>query len=130
MHAMDHIVLPALQQFGPELIVVASGLDANGVDPLARILLHSDSYREMTFKLMAAADELCDGKLTIIHEGGYAEAYVPFCGLAVCETLAGERTAVEDPFLELIKMQQPAAHFIDFQKQVLDNQKSSLSSPS
>ncbi len=126
MHAFDNIVLPALQAYQPEIIIVASGLDANGVDPLARILLQSDSYRSMTEKLMGAADELCDEKMVVIHEGGYAEAYVPFCGLAVCEALSGERTAVEDPFLELINLQQPSPQFVGFQKQVLDGQKADL----
>jgi acetoin utilization deacetylase AcuC-like enzyme len=45
---MDRIVLPALHRFQPELIVVASGLDANALDPLARMLAQSDTYREMT----------------------------------------------------------------------------------
>ena len=42
---MRRIVQPALQRFRPELIVVACGYDANAVDPLARMLLHSDSFR-------------------------------------------------------------------------------------
>jgi hypothetical protein len=32
----------------------------------------------------------------MIHEGGYAAAYVPFCGLAILEQLSGQRT-IEDP---------------------------------
>ena len=47
-------------------------------------------------------------------------AYVPFCGLALIETLSGERTEVEDPFLGLIKAQQPNERFDAFQKQLLD----------
>lgn len=93
--AMDRVVLPALRRFAPELIIVASGLDAGAFDPLGRQLLHSDSYREMTASLLEAGD----GRLLLIHEGGYSEAYVPFCGVAVLETLVGE-CRVEDPFLE------------------------------
>ena len=40
LHAFNQLVIPALESFKPDLIVVASGLDANGVDPLARMLLH------------------------------------------------------------------------------------------
>jgi acetoin utilization deacetylase AcuC-like enzyme len=93
--AMDRVVLPALRRFAPDLIIVASGLDASAFDPLGRQLLHSDSYRAMTESLLDAGD----GRLLLIHEGGYSEAYVPFCGVAVLETLVGERR-VEDPFLE------------------------------
>lgn len=107
LQAMQDIVVPALERFAPELIVVACGYDANGVDPLARMLLHSDSFRAMTALLKEAAERHCDGRLVMVHEGGYAEAYVPFCGLAVLEEMAGIRTVVEDPMLPLLQLQQP-----------------------
>ena len=110
--AMDRIVLPALSRFKPDLIVVASGLDANALDPLARMLAHSDTYRAMTERLMQAADTLCQGRLVMIHEGGYSEAYVPFCGHAVMETLAARRTQVIDPFLDFLMAQQPPPEFL------------------
>ena len=39
------------------------------------------------------------GKLVMSHEGGYSPVYVPYCGLAVLETMSGVRTPVEDPYL-------------------------------
>jgi hypothetical protein len=77
------------------------------MDPLARMQLHSDSFRAMTEQVQQAADRLCGGKLVMVHEGGYAESYVPFCGLAVMEALSGIRTEVQDPLLEFIQQQQP-----------------------
>jgi acetoin utilization deacetylase AcuC-like enzyme len=109
--AMDRIVLPALARFRPDLIVVASGLDANGLDPLARMLAHSGTYRAMTAALMQAADTLCDGRLVLVHEGGYSEVMVPFCGHAIMETLSGERTQVTDPLLDFLAAQQPPPEF-------------------
>lgn len=109
--ALDRIVLPALNRFKPDLIVVASGLDANALDPLARMLAHSETYRAMTGRLMQAADTLCQGRLVMVHEGGYSEAYVPFCGQAILETLSGQRTKVIDPFLDFIMAQQPPPEF-------------------
>jgi len=109
--ALDRVVLPALQRFRPELIVVASGLDANALDPLARMLAHSDTYRAMTTRLMQVADTLCGGKLVMVHEGGYSEAYVPFCGQAIMEALSGKRTRVIDPFLDFLSAQQPPPEF-------------------
>ncbi|MFG6082910.1 class II histone deacetylase [Paracoccus litorisediminis] len=107
MRAMSQIVLRALDAFHPEVIIVACGFDANALDPLARMQLHSDSFREMTRMMIEAADRLCGGKLLLVHEGGYSEAYVPFCGLAVIEELTGHRTAVDDPLLPFITLQQP-----------------------
>lgn len=119
-YAFERIVLPALERFRPELIVVASGLDASAVDPLARMQLHSDSYRFMTRAVKDAAQRLCAGRLVVVHEGGYSEAYVPFCGLAIVEALAGVRTDVADPMLELAIAQQPGERFLAFQRGLLD----------
>jgi len=95
--AFDRIVMPAIRAFHPGLIVVAAGFDAAASDPLGRMLCHSDTYRQMTRRLKNAARDLCSGRLLICHEGGYSPTYAPFCGLAVLEELAGERTAVTDP---------------------------------
>jgi acetoin utilization deacetylase AcuC-like enzyme len=115
LRAFEKIVVPALQAFAPDLIVVASGLDANGLDPLARQLLHSDTFRAMTQMVADAADRLCGGKMVVVHEGGYSEAYVPFCGQAVVEALLGETTDVVDPALGMIIAQQPSPETLAFQ---------------
>ena len=62
---MQRIVEPAIQDFKPDLIIVACGFDANAVDPLARQLLYSESYRAMTRLMMDTAGRLCDGKLAL-----------------------------------------------------------------
>jgi acetoin utilization deacetylase AcuC-like enzyme len=120
MYAMERIVIPAIQGYRPDLIVVASGYDANDFDPLGRMMLHSESYRELMQSVMALADTYCQGRLVVVHEGGYAEAVVPFCGHALVEALAGEKTEVEDPFLDFAMAQQPFEHFRKFQRQVID----------
>jgi acetoin utilization deacetylase AcuC-like enzyme len=101
--AFTQVVVPALLRFRPELVLVASGLDANGMDPLARQMLHSDGYRLLTRLVMQAADEACAGRLVLVHEGGYSPFVVPFCGIAILETLSGVRTGVDDPFLQPIE---------------------------
>ena len=98
----DRVVLPALRAFRPELILVASGLDASAMDPLASMMMTSDGYRELTRMLKAVAQELCGGRLVACHEGGYSPAYVPYCGLAIIEELAGVRTGLDDPLLPLL----------------------------
>ena len=61
------------------------------------MMAYSETYRAMTRMSMAAADELCGGRLVLSHEGGYSPLYVPFCGLAVMEELSGVKTPVDDP---------------------------------
>lgn len=100
--AMERIVAPALARHSPQLVIVASGLDASGMDPLGQMMLHSDSYRALTRIVMDAARESCGGRLVVCHEGGYSPFIVPFCGLALIETLAGVRTTVDDPYLPIL----------------------------
>jgi len=126
MDAMELLVAPALRAFAPELIVVASGLDANGFDPLSRMQAHSGTFRALTAQVMDLAEEICGGRLVAVHEGGYAEVVVPFCGLAVVEQLSGRRTAVVDPFEEVLEGQQPPADFDDFQRRRLEAQRDEL----
>jgi acetoin utilization deacetylase AcuC-like enzyme len=99
--ALAQVVVPALDRFRPELILVASGFDASFMDPLGHQLLHSGFYRRATRVLLDAAARHCEGRIALAHEGGYSAGYVPFLGLATIEELAGERTGVEDPFLPL-----------------------------
>jgi acetoin utilization deacetylase AcuC-like enzyme len=101
--AFEQVVLPALKAYKPDLIVVPSGFDASGADPLGRMMLHSDTYRDMARMLMEAADDLCGGRLVMSHEGGYSAAYVPYCGLAVMEQLSGIKTHIDDPFLPVFR---------------------------
>jgi acetoin utilization deacetylase AcuC-like enzyme len=126
LSAIDDIVIPALRQFAPDLIVVASGLDANAVDPLARQLLHSDSFRAMTQRMVDLADAMCGGRLVVVHEGGYAEAYVPFCGLAILEALAGKRSPVIDPELDFFIAQQPDERMLDFHRILISEMRNVL----
>src|SRR3981081_2415264 len=88
--------------YRPELILVASGLDASAMDPLASMMMTSEGYRELTRLLLAVAREGCDGRLVACQEGGYSPAYVPYCGLAIIEELAGVRTGLDDPLLPLL----------------------------
>ncbi|UGY14841.1 class II histone deacetylase [Bradyrhizobium septentrionale] len=100
--AFERVVLPALHRFVPDMIVVASGFDASGVDPLGRMMLSSAAYREMTRMLRAAAKTLCNGRILMTHEGGYSEMYAPYCGLAVLEELSGIKTDIADPWEPLM----------------------------
>lgn len=123
-HAFDEVVAPALMQFKPDLIMIASGFDASHVDPLGRMMLLSEDYGTLTKKLIDTADAVCQGRLVFSHEGGYSPFYVPFCGLTVLETLTGHKTEINDPYLEYWKdmpgrlLTQPQAELV---KSVQDN---------
>jgi len=64
-------LLPAMQAFRPELVLVSAGFDARVQEPLCNFLLHDEDFAEMTRKVMAIADEYADGRLVSVLEGGY-----------------------------------------------------------
>jgi acetoin utilization deacetylase AcuC-like enzyme len=64
-------ILPALDRFAPELMVVSAGFDAHRRDPLAQLRLESDDFRWVTEELLALARRHTGGKLVSSLEGGY-----------------------------------------------------------
>jgi len=67
----DEIVLPAMQRYTPELILVSVGFDAHWNDPLANMQLTLNGYDRLARSLLAAAGELCEGRIVFVLEGGY-----------------------------------------------------------
>jgi len=114
LEAMARIVLPALHRFAPEVIVVACGYDAAAVDPLGRMLATAETFRAMTRMMSEAADTLCSGRLVLVHEGGYSEVYVPFCGHAVLEEMSAATIHAADPMAETLAKRQPDARLDAF----------------
>jgi len=102
------------------MIIVACGFDAAMVDPLARMQANADTFAEMTRAIKETAQELCGGKLVLVHEGGYSEFYVPFCGHATIAALAGVENAAPDPMKAGFDIRQPTAEFDAFLKASID----------
>ena len=126
LHAMERIVLPQIEAFGPDMIIVACGFDASAIDPLARMLATSETFAEMTKRTKALAERVCDGKLVLVHEGGYSEAYVPFCGHATIQALSGSAIHAPDPFAETFQRRQPGPRFDAFLKAEIDHMAAEL----
>ena len=99
-HAFAEVVVPALDAFRPQLLIVASGLDANAMDPLGRMMLTAAAYGDLTRTLLDVAARHCDGRLVVAHEGGYSPELVPFCALAVVEALSGIETDAKGTILQ------------------------------
>jgi acetoin utilization deacetylase AcuC-like enzyme len=71
LDAFRRDVLPNLDGFRPELLMVSAGFDAHRDDPLAQMRLTESSYAAMTDMLTEAADTYCQGRLVSVLEGGY-----------------------------------------------------------
>ena len=114
LHAIDRIATPAIKAFKPDIIIVACGYDASVIDPLSSTLATADTFRQMTQKIKDLAIKVCKGKLVLVHEGGYSEVYVPFCGHATIEALSGSAITAPDPFKRAFEIRQPNPRFDAF----------------
>ncbi|MCL4134658.1 UNVERIFIED_CONTAM: hypothetical protein GTU68_066641 [Idotea baltica] len=112
--AMDRIVIPQIQAFNPDVIVIACGYDAAAIDPLGRMLATAETFQVMTRQVKTLAQDLCGGRLMMAHEGGYSEVYVPFCGHHVLQEMSGIPITAPDPFGEVFPLRQPNAAFDAF----------------
>ena len=68
----QEVLLPILHRFRPQLIFVSAGFDVHFSDPLASMRLSCAGYRELALILREVAEELCQGRLLFVLEGGYA----------------------------------------------------------
>ncbi|WP_093993007.1 class II histone deacetylase [Flavimaricola marinus] len=125
--AMEQLALPAIRRFQPDVVIVACGYDAALNDPLGRMLATVETFRAMTAQVMALADEVCNGRLVMVHEGGYSETYVPFCGHAVLAEMAGSSIDAPDPLASTFAARQPGADFDAFVQDRLTHMEQLLS---
>jgi acetoin utilization deacetylase AcuC-like enzyme len=87
--AFARVVEPVLRRFEPQFLLVSAGQDAAASDPLGRMSVTTEGFRALAAGARSLADELCDGRLVAVHEGGYSVDHVPLCNLAILEALAG-----------------------------------------
>ncbi len=93
---LQRIVAPAVRAFQPEMILVSAGFDAHRADPLAAMNVTGDGYAAMAATVRALAEELCEGRIAFILEGGYALSGLREGVQAVLRTaLAGRAAAPE-----------------------------------
>ncbi len=69
--AYEERILPALRDFGPDLLMISAGFDAHSRDPLCQLELETADFAWLTTELMAVAAEYCRGRVVSTLEGGY-----------------------------------------------------------
>jgi len=69
--AMTTLILPALESFAPDLILISAGFDAHRSDPLAGLEFVEADYAWVTEQLVDLAARHCGGRIVSSLEGGY-----------------------------------------------------------
>ena len=87
---LDSLILPLLESYKPEMILVSYGFDIHWLDPLGQLLATADGYARILEKLASWSDAHCQGRLAIILEGGYDLEAAEVCTLAVTNAILGE----------------------------------------
>ncbi|MCG8324888.1 MAG: histone deacetylase, partial [Thiotrichales bacterium] len=72
-------ILPGIDEFRPDSIIISAGFDAHRQDPLAQINLSTEFFGWMTSRIMEKADAYCDGRILSALEGGYNLQMLPLC---------------------------------------------------
>ena len=98
LEAFQKVLAPLARRFKPELILLSAGYDAHWMDPLASMGLSISGYMALVQELLSLADELCQGRLVCVLEGGYNLQVLSHSVLSTFQVLRGEATAPSDPF--------------------------------
>lgn len=69
--AWQRVLLPAVDAFRPQLIILSAGFDAHRDDPLADLRVDTEDFAWLTGRLAATAEVHCGGRIVSVLEGGY-----------------------------------------------------------
>ncbi len=88
--AFECTILPRLEQFAPEFLLISAGFDAAASDPLASMELTDEAFAWMTDQLVAVADRHTGGRLVSVLEGGYHPEGLAGGAVAHARSLLGD----------------------------------------
>jgi acetoin utilization deacetylase AcuC-like enzyme len=92
---MNELVIPVLESYAPEMILVSVGFDAHWLDPLGGLNLSATGYYQILKMISAWSNIYCDGKFMLVLEGGYDLQASRVCTQACVAGMLGE--CWEDP---------------------------------
>ena len=87
--AYEGIILPALEAFGPDFLLISAGFDADYRDPLAQLNWRPEDFAWVTGRLMEVAGRRCGGRIVSMLEGGYDRQGLATGAAAHVSTLMG-----------------------------------------
>jgi acetoin utilization deacetylase AcuC-like enzyme len=95
-YAFRRVVLPLLDRFAADLVLVSAGFDAHARDPLAQMHLDDESYRAMASALIDHAERTGHGRVGLLLEGGYDLIALERSIACAARALTGERLALSE----------------------------------
>jgi acetoin utilization deacetylase AcuC-like enzyme len=88
------LVRPVARAYQPEILVIACGFDLYCHDMLTKMNVSPEGYGQITEELVNIAEEVCQGRIVFVMEGGYSLEGIQACGLKTVQALCLPRKAV------------------------------------
>ena len=108
---ITELVAPLARQFRPELILISAGYDAHWQDPLAMAGLSLTGYAQMSRALVELAEELTNGRILFVLEGGYQVEALSYGILNTFYALTGQDHII-DPLGFMPHEEQDISHLL------------------
>jgi len=114
-YLFDTVIEPLAREFSPELIAISAGQDNHFTDPLTGLALTARGYADLMKKAVELAQEICEGRLVAVLEGGYSvEGGLPYTNLGILAAMAGlDLRNIREPEIYqewLVRARDPSAH--------------------
>ena len=87
--AWSRVLLPVIDAFRPQLLLISAGFDAHRLDPLAQLQLEAADYAWLTTELVALSNKHACGRVVAMLEGGYDLTALRECSVAHVRALMG-----------------------------------------
>ncbi len=88
--SLNEFILPLLDSYHPDILLVSAGFDSHWMDPLGFLQLTAGGYGKLMTSLKSWVDEHCYGRIAVILEGGYNLESIAACSQSVVSALCGE----------------------------------------
>lgn len=92
---MEALILPLLDRYSPQMILVSFGFDPHWRDPLGQLMISARVYGELISSLVKWADQHCQGKIALFLEGGYDLVAGAACAQTAAAALLNQ--PIQDP---------------------------------
>jgi acetoin utilization deacetylase AcuC-like enzyme len=92
----DQVILPAANEFWPEIVLISAGFDAHVNDPLGGMLVTERGFGDLARRVIQVADAHADGRIVAFLEGGYDRQALAASVVATLAALDGEDASLAD----------------------------------
>jgi acetoin utilization deacetylase AcuC-like enzyme len=98
LRAFEEVIAPIARRYQPQLILISAGFDPHWRDPLANMRMSIAGFAQLAEVMCQLSDELCNGKLVTVLEGGYDHDALGYGVLNTIRVMAGQSaTSAIDP---------------------------------